>query len=271
MKCNDFEACMIDLLNGSMEEPEHQEALEHALACHKCELLLYEQQRLNLELKTLAAGELSGQAPLELEKRLTAAFRDHSKMVGAPYPVFFAALQRFFSGDKKWKYATAVVSLALCIFVSWNWLKRPQPDPVDRISMSTDVEPVKPPLINQPPELAAVESSKLPVIRPIRPRSRISPAPARVEWITAEVATDFYSIPYVEPFRPNDRVRVVRIQVPYSALADFGLPVYSDQALRPVLADVMVGDDNLARAIRFIEQWRLPREQSHPLAKEVVN
>jgi hypothetical protein len=95
MKCTDFEACMTDLLNGSLEEPEHREALEHALACDKCESLLHEQQRLDLELKTLAAGELSGQAPPELEQRLTAAFRDHSESVGVPYPCFFTALQKF--------------------------------------------------------------------------------------------------------------------------------------------------------------------------------
>jgi hypothetical protein len=133
------------------------------------------------------------------------------------------------------------------------------------------VEPVKPALIHQQPELEVMDTPKLPVIRPLRTRSRISRTPARVEWITAEVATDFYTIPYVEPFMPNDRVRVVRIQTPYATLADFGLPVYSDQALRPVQADVMVGDDNVARAIRFIEQWRLPPEQSQHLLKEAVN
>jgi hypothetical protein len=271
MKCNDFEASMTDLLNGSLEEPEHREALEHALACNKCESLLYEQQRLDLELKMLAENEMSGQAPPELEKRLTAAFREHSKSVDAPSPDFFASLQRVFSGDRKWKYATAIISLALCMFVSWNLLTRPSSNPAEAVAVNPAVEPVRPAMINQQPELAAVESPKLPVISRIHQRSRIARAPARVEWITAEVATDFYSIPYVEPFRPNDRVRVVRIQVPYSTLADFGLPVYSDQALRPIQADVMVGDDNVARSIRFIEQWRLPREQSHPLLKETVN
>jgi hypothetical protein len=271
MKCNDFEASVVDLLNGSLEEPEHREALEHVLTCNQCESLLHEQQRLDLELKMLAESELSGQAPPELEKRLRAAFREHSKSANAPSPGFFASLRRTVSGDRKWKYATAIVSLVLCVFASWNLLRHPSSNPAEAVAVNQVAELVRPAVINQQPELAAVDSPKLPVMRHVHQRSRITRSPARVEWITAEVATDFYSIPYVEPFRPNDRVRVVRIEVPYSTLADFGLPVYSDQALRPVQADVMVGDDNVARAIRFVEQWRLPREQSHPLLKETVN
>jgi hypothetical protein len=271
MKCNDFEACMPDLLNGTLAKLEHREALEHALACHECELVLYEQQRLDLELRTLAVGEWLGAAPPELEQRLTVAFREHSKVVDVSSLGPLALLLRIFAGDRKWKYATAVVSLALCIFATWNWFKRPQPYRVEIVSVNQNMESVKPISANPAPGITTVVSGKLPVIHRLRPQPRLSSMTPRVEWVTAEVATDFYAIPYVESFRPNDRVRIVRIQVPYSTLADYGLPVYSDQALHPVQADVMVGDDNVARSIRFIQQWRLPRERSHPVIKKAVN
>jgi hypothetical protein len=271
MKCNDFEAGMVDLLNGSLEEPEHREALEHALACPKCESLLYEQQRLDLELKTLAAGEWSGQASPGLEQQLTTAFREQAKKSISLSPGAWASVRRFISGEKKWKYATAVISLALCIVASSSLWKRPQVNPIEIVDRIPMVESVSPMLNSQPQELATIDSKKLPVVHHLRQRSRMAPDSVQAEWMTTEVATDFFTIPYVEPFRPNDRVRVVRIQVPYSTLADFGFPVYSDQALRPVQADVMVGDDNVARTIRFVEQWRLQREQAHPVIKQAVH
>jgi hypothetical protein len=217
-----------------------------------------------LELRALAAGEWQGQAPPELEQRLAAAFKAHSNEVKASSSqasFSFLSLWRVIAGEKKWKYATVVVSLAFCLFASWSLWHRPSEISNTSATMHPTLETPAPiveiPRVIMPP----AESERIPDVQPIRRSSRAK-LPPKIEWVTAEAATDFYAIPYVEPFRPNDRVRVVRIQAPYSTLANYGLPVYSDQALRSVQADVMVGDDNIARAIRFIQQWRLPRTQS---------
>ena len=49
-----------------------------------------------------------------------------------------------------------------------------------------------------------------------------------------------------------DSGRVVRVQLPRSALARFGLPVNAERAGEPVKADVLLGEDGTARAIRFV-------------------
>jgi hypothetical protein len=265
MKCIDFEASVVDLLNGLLEEPERGEALEHAHRCKKCEAILFEQQRLSLELQALAANESQGQAPPELEQRLVAAFKAHSNEVKASSfqaSFSFFALWRFIAGEKKWKYATVAVSLVFCLFVSWNLWHRPPSNSNALATMPLKLDTPAPIVEMRRAMMPQVKSEGIPDVHPIR-RSTRAKLPPQIEWVTAEAATDFYAIPYVEPFKLNDRVRVVRIQAPYSTLADYGLPVYSDQALRSVQADVMVGDDNVARAIRFIQQWRLPRTQSH--------
>jgi len=47
---------------------------------------------------------------------------------------------------------------------------------------------------------------------------------------------------------------VVRMQVPRSALASFGAAAFaSDTPASNVLADVVIGNDGLARAVRFVQ------------------
>lgn len=46
--------------------------------------------------------------------------------------------------------------------------------------------------------------------------------------------------------------QLIRVQIPRSALVSFGLPVNVERADAPVTADLLLGEDGLARAIRFV-------------------
>jgi hypothetical protein len=70
---------------------------------------------------------------------------------------------------------------------------------------------------------------------------------------TREVATAFLPLSYSGV--PLMNAELVRIEVPRAALVSFGLaPVESLDASSSgtVLADVLVGEDGLARAVRFV-------------------
>jgi hypothetical protein len=69
---------------------------------------------------------------------------------------------------------------------------------------------------------------------------------------TPEVATDFFAIPYVEPLRPDQRADVYRVQMPRAGMAVFGLPVVGGRLDSRVTADVLMGEDGVVRAVRFI-------------------
>ena len=87
-----------------------------------------------------------------------------------------------------------------------------------------------------------------------RMRTRL-PTAARVD----EVTTAFMALPYGN--LPASSVHMVRIAVPRAALASFGLmPLESVNraSTETIVADVLVGDDGLARAVRFV---RSPTEQ----------
>jgi len=69
----------------------------------------------------------------------------------------------------------------------------------------------------------------------------------------AEVATDFFPLMNGGQLAPGDAGHVIRVEVPRTALASFGLPVNADRAGGRVKADVLMGEDGMARAIRFVQ------------------
>jgi hypothetical protein len=67
-----------------------------------------------------------------------------------------------------------------------------------------------------------------------------------------EVATDFIPLMQGGRFAQGDGGRLVRVELPRSALVSFGLPVNAETAGGRIKADVLLGEDGLARAIRFV-------------------
>jgi hypothetical protein len=88
---------------------------------------------------------------------------------------------------------------------------------------------------------------------------RTAQVPLPAEITTAFMPLAYSTVPFVE-------ARLVRLEVPRAALVEFGLaPVETMEINKAdnnrtdtVLADVLVGEDGLARAVRFV---RAPRAQ----------
>ena len=78
-------------------------------------------------------------------------------------------------------------------------------------------------------------------------------SPSAPEEATAEVATDFLPLPYYHV--PMNTGSTVRIEVPAETLVSFGLaPTDFRERDGKVQADVLVGEDGLARAVRFVRR-----------------
>jgi hypothetical protein len=67
-----------------------------------------------------------------------------------------------------------------------------------------------------------------------------------------EVVTQFFPLREGEDLTALESMRILRVELPGSALGEVGLPVAPDSANAPIKADVVLGDDGLARAIRFV-------------------
>jgi hypothetical protein len=68
----------------------------------------------------------------------------------------------------------------------------------------------------------------------------------------AEIATDFIPLTQGGQFGQAEGGHLVRVELPRSAMASFGLPVNYERQGGRVKADVLLGDDGVARAIRFV-------------------
>lgn len=66
-------------------------------------------------------------------------------------------------------------------------------------------------------------------------------------------ANGFIPLPNAQRVDSVDNMNVVRVEVPRSAMLAVGLPVSPDRVSEMVEADVMLGPDGLARAVRFVE------------------
>jgi hypothetical protein len=97
-------------------------------------------------------------------------------------------------------------------------------------------------------------------VAPRRPAVRAvelaAAAPAAIDWVSDDDSNsgEFIPLPNAEQVGENDDVNVVRMEVPRSAMLAVGLPVSLGRESELVEADVMLGSDGLARAVRFVNE-----------------
>jgi len=88
-------------------------------------------------------------------------------------------------------------------------------------------------------------------IGPLVPRHAASSADAPA--ITEETTAGFYPLPDAEALPPVESAMVVRVQMPMASLELIGFPINQDRASDRVEAEVLLGQDGLARGVRLVE------------------
>lgn len=104
-------------------------------------------------------------------------------------------------------------------------------------------KPPAPPLqVQRPVEVVSAAPEQAPQVHPpVRRKLRV---PAR------EVVTPF--VPLMESPPAFERGELVRVMVPAETMREAGFPVTNAQLAGQVEADVLIGQEGLARAIRFV-------------------
>ena len=186
---------------------------EHVRECPACAALLNRQRTLASGLRRLAADWRSVEAPARVESRLTAAFLGQAGLT-VSHPT-----ARWWVPVATWATA-AVAVVALAMF----------------LARDRHVVPAHRTTSNRV-ELAAVEP------------------PADLDTLGDSSGTDndFIPMPNAARIEPNEDLDLVRVEVPRSAMIALGYAVSEDRASEPVEAEVVLGADGLARAVRFFE------------------
>jgi hypothetical protein len=88
---------------------------------------------------------------------------------------------------------------------------------------------------------------------PVKRAARRAPAPPKAAAPEPEeIVTDFIPLTHPALWQAGEGGQILRVRLPRTSLASFGLPMNADLALEPVRADVIVGQGGVVRAIRFV-------------------
>ena len=262
MNCQKFEDVATDVARGQMMEAEvRNDALAHSSECDACSSRLRNEELLTRGLRDLAVEMNSFDAPQSVETRLLEAFRQPQVVVQLPINQSY---RRY--------WLTAVAAMLLLVLgvvaMRWNGSQPQQPQ-------SAKVEQVQAPKQNSaedrvsPPKQETVQEHKSVQIgyKP-KPKRRVVSNPTLLQASTggsrnnniqsnhAEVATEFMPLGYLNPRSLQDGGQIVRVEVPRTTLASFGLPVNMERYNEKVKADILLSVDGRAQAIRFVQDKR---------------
>jgi hypothetical protein len=202
----------------------------------------FDEETLTSSLGLLAEEMESLNAPPEIEQKLRQAFR--ARKVVRP-------VWRRYSGY----WMAAGIAAVLLIAISVIALRGRKETPNQVNAQRTEQPRVKEqPAIVEEPKVDQPQPKRQQVAqKPHRHGARRVPNSEVANHVNREIATDFMPLGYLNPATLQDGGRIVRVELPRSTLVNFGLPVNMDRYHEKVKADVLLGVDGLAHAIRFVK------------------
>ncbi len=190
-------------------------------------------------LQLLAEEMASHDAPPEIEQKLREAFR--ARAVVVPMPVT----------RKYTRYWAAAIAAMILIAISVIALRSRTGPPKPMNAQQT-----APAQIQKEEPRPVLETPKVEEVVAQKPRRRTVRRPANnaiANHVNREIATDFMPLGYLNPATLEDGGQIIRVELPRSSLVNFGLPVNMNRYHEKVKADVLLGADGLAHAIRFVQ------------------
>jgi hypothetical protein len=258
VNCVSFESIISDIGREALIEANaRKDAIEHAEVCERCSLRLSNEKLLSANLRALANMDAS-EAPSRVEANLLNAFRETN--VGKnSVPVKAGMIGRYLL------IAASVLIIAMVGAALKIILKRDSSEPsiATQQSPNTRRETVTDQKLVQVENKAEdVKDNKTFSSSRVRKnhiaRKALSKPYAQMVNTSSlgekEVATPFFPINPSALQASMESGQLVRVKLPRSTLASFGLPVNMERINEPINADVVLGDDGLVHAIRFVNQ-----------------
>lgn len=251
MNCQDFEKLALALArNRLLDAATREPGLAHAEVCECCAARLAEERALLAGVRAVVAEIAEEEAPARVETALLAAFRQ--QVAASPAVIPMLGRIRHWPGWKLAAVAAGILLLVSALAVFWRSASSPKPPRDERAVLPTPFSAPDPqataPKLAEPP----VGHEQVVTQQPENQRKRVRRQASSDDSDEAEVVTQFFPLREGVDITALESVRLVRVELPGSALSEVGLPVDPETANEPVIADVVLGQDGLARAIRFV-------------------
>lgn len=263
MNCNEFELIVLEVArNQLMDVRADGMGLAHAESCLRCSGRLASERFLIAGTRAVVAEMATEEAPARVEAALLAAFRNQVSAVTSP--TFIPTPFTTNSWSSYWKPVAVAASMSVLIStmaVFWLYSKSLNESKDEVTGLSAPIGLPKSLAVPVEPGRGSAN-----VLANSRPPDRLRPRVSKRKMNQAEVVTEFYPLVEGEDFDFAEITQVVRVELPASALSAAGVAVGPDISTIPVKADVALGYDGLARAVRFVNRPSVNR-----LGLRVVN
>ena len=243
-------------------------AADHSSCCARCAARVAEARDLAASLRLLAEADEHLEAPWHVETRLLDALEAEQRRRDTTVRVTRPALKHV--------ALAASLLLALAALASWSLdLARDRPRHSAQVRRSApDAATVGPQRDSRPsagaqasrPEridvLRSEPSAKVPTlsagrsgVQRVRSGGRQLRALAPLPQAEREVvlATSFLPVVGSPELYAGETLHLIRVRLPRSSLPAFGVALDENRTTEMIDADVLLGDDGFARAIRFIQ------------------
>lgn len=266
MNCRNFENNIRALLRNQLPaSAAGEQLLNHAENCRRCAGILEAEKSLLAGFRAAFDDIASEIVPPRIEANLLAAFNSQTALQAAP------AVKNISNPTKHWRQtglalAAAAVIVVVCLvgIRQTELIFSGQNQEVLRAS----ARPLTPPDLSFPnidePVLNPPDGAyKQPNIRRQKsPRSKAIAAVSRVKTRSAvkkSVTPDaqdkarFFPLAEADEFVSLESGQLVRVEVSVSSLIKLGIPVKTEKGIESIQADLLIGQDGIARAIRPVE------------------
>ncbi len=248
MNCTSFREAVHEMdRDGLLDAGAYDRAVAHAQTCTRCARLLYQTRRLDVSLEALSRADERRETPYRVQAQLLRAFR-------AQAPVRIDAGRTL-----GWVgAAAAILILAGSALLVWRHIRASSP-----ATRAAQASIIARPLPATPGSRAAgtdVQPESIgPALSPVRglqTKAHI-PKAARTSKSAAQLdemadLTGFIPLPYADDDTPLGAGELIRVRLSESALGFLGFPVSEETRAQPITADVVIGEDGVARAIRIV-------------------
>jgi hypothetical protein len=229
MNCREFELIVLALARAQ-EMVAREQGLAHAAACEDCARRLAEEQALLRGVRAVNAEIACEAASARVGAVLLAAYRAQAARHAA----------QPFGWRMQWRWGATWAAALLLALLSAGvlWLK-PKPGAPPPEAAQAPPTNFIPPASEQNPAPALAQR--------LKQRRVVRPTPT-----TIEAPAPFYPLVAEGEMTPLESGRIVRAEVPAATLINLGVPLPETALTQPVQAELILGQDGLARAIRFL-------------------
>lgn len=259
MNCQSFENVVADLVRLTpLEASVRDAALAHCEGCDTCARRLTEEKLLTSGLMALATEMKSAVVADHVQQNLLSVLRQQ-RVAPQPEPA-----------NQNWRYLAVAAAILIAVALGIAAYQMRQATPVDSQARSlptteTPVPVTSTPLIKDSTEGPTIKQKPARMVaRKLRLKKFRPDASAQSTFVsvvvgtvtdpeTSEVVSPFMPLGDTSPANIQEGAQVVRVELPRYAMARFGLPVNMERYDERVKAEVWLGADGLARAIRFVQ------------------